>query len=156
MKLFPNQIKPYGPTSRRCLSLFHFSIYSLCSWGPTKIWARSVQPFWRLLDTNRKAKYIFIIKKIKVTWKRSGWKWFLVGSTSITTVPIIINIFPWKIRALTGQNICIHAQRLLQELVFLMKFALSQNPIKILNWWVRVFYRGHLLHLFCKKLDLFQ
>ena len=29
MKLFPNQIKPYGPTSRRGLSLFHVSVYSL-------------------------------------------------------------------------------------------------------------------------------
>ena len=30
MQLFPNQIIPYGPIYRRCLSLFHFSIYSLC------------------------------------------------------------------------------------------------------------------------------
>ena len=31
MQLFLNQIKPYGPTCRRCLSLFQFSIHSL--WG---------------------------------------------------------------------------------------------------------------------------
>ena len=59
--------------------------------------------------------------------KEEWMKIFLVGSTSKTTVPIIIHIQgPYK-----GKNICIHAQRLLRELVFLMKFALSQNPIKI-------------------------
>ena len=30
-QLFPNQIQPYGPTCRCCLSLFHFNIYSLWS-----------------------------------------------------------------------------------------------------------------------------
>ena len=35
MQLFPNQIKHYGPTCRRCLSLFHFSIYSLCFVTPS-------------------------------------------------------------------------------------------------------------------------
>ena len=35
MKLFPNQIIPYGPTCRHCLSLFHFSIYSL--WIPSAV-----------------------------------------------------------------------------------------------------------------------
>ena len=29
MELFPNQIKRYIPTCRRCLRLFHFSFYSL-------------------------------------------------------------------------------------------------------------------------------
>ena len=44
MKLFPNQIKPYGPTSRRCLSLFHFSIYSLCPVTPPPLVKLLVAP----------------------------------------------------------------------------------------------------------------
>ena len=37
--------------------------------------------------------------------------------------------FPLEVKGLTGKNIFIHAQRLPLELVFLMKFVLSQNPI---------------------------
>ena len=57
-----------------------------------KIWARSVQPFWRLLDTNkqtnrqtnRQAKFIYRFVssvKQKLNWRYSGWstlcKYFL-------------------------------------------------------------------------------
>ena len=35
MQLYPNQRKPYGPTCRLCLSLLHFSIYSLWYWTST-------------------------------------------------------------------------------------------------------------------------
>ena len=44
----------------------------------------------------------------------------------------MIHIFPWLsyVKGLIlEQNIFIYAQRLLWEIVFLMKFVLSQNPI---------------------------
>ena len=37
--------------------------------------------------------------------------------------------FPLKVKGLTGKNIFTYAKRLPLELVFLMKFFLSQNPI---------------------------
>ena len=37
MQLFPNQIKPHGTTCHCCLSLFHFSIYSLSLTTPTTV-----------------------------------------------------------------------------------------------------------------------
>ena len=48
--------------------------------------------------------------------------------TSKTTVPIGTYTFPWNWRVLYWKNIFIH-ERLLLELVFLMKFLLSQNLI---------------------------
>jgi len=43
--------------------IFKISIFHKPSLGsldvPQKIWIRSVQPFWRLLDTNRQTKFIY-------------------------------------------------------------------------------------------------
>ena len=48
-----------------------------------------------------------------------------------------------KVKGITGKNIFIHAPDCLLELVVLMKFVLSQNPItqrKFIIEWVRTFF----------------
>ena len=42
---------------------------------------------------------IFTKRRLR-SWKKSEWKCFLVGSTSKTTMRIIIHIFLWKLRTL--------------------------------------------------------
>ena len=46
--------------------------------------------------------------------------------------------FPLKIKGITGNNFFMDAQRLRLELVFLMKFVLSQNLITKRGFWYRL------------------
>ena len=55
MQLFANQIKPYGLTCRRCLSLFHFNIYSL--------WSTPLPLGWIWLDIDINQKLVTINAK---------------------------------------------------------------------------------------------
>ena len=47
----------------------------------------------------------------------------------LSAIVYVNSYFPLKIKGITGNKFFMDAQRLRLELVFLMKFVLSQNPI---------------------------
>ena len=66
---------------------------------PQKIWARSVQPFWRLLDTNkqtnRQTKFIDIYRcLVLLYWRIYIWRWILLEIYYIYCLDIYLEINP--------------------------------------------------------------
>ena len=86
---------------------------------PQKIWTRSVQPFWRLLDTNRQTNrqtdkpnlyidsennvpFVFVIIKkwlffLKI-WKKCPHSKFFLNLHSLSKLKFTYNIFQYKLR----------------------------------------------------------
>jgi len=82
----------------------------MCVFGPDRF--SHFDLYWTQTNAQTSKTYIYHKELRLSTFKRSGWKCFLVGSTSKTTVPIIFHIFPWK---LNWKNIFTHTRRLLLE-----------------------------------------
>ena len=134
--------------------------------GPQKVWARSVQPFWRLLDTKGQTSkvYIYIDKCGEyIFWSGHG-SWIHIKENQIQNRFIIQTTFRFGVKYGFNKNIYRIGQSLRSGPEFCPRVnATSHGSPEILvsaglpkSVRVKVFFSGLPLFLFCFMIRYFN